>query len=178
MIHKAGTRISTVTPYDGVMSQSTGGSLQRIRIIVGTSAGAFGIEARHRVHTLVTPVSGMIIAAGLGSLVAETTAALVPLVATLGSFVAEGTGYTLGTFVATLRSLVTNETTPRFGAFVRKHARAGAISLVPTGRRHLSVIYLFLLFRPSYVASNITSLPVTLLAVIEINYLSYTLLET
>lgn len=133
MIHEARTRISTVTPNDGVVGQSTGGSLQRIRIIVGTSAGAFRIEARHRVHTLVTPVPGMIIAAGLGPLVTET---LVPLVATLRSFVAEGTGYTLGTFVTALRSLVTDETTPRFGAFVCKHARAGAVSLVPARRRH------------------------------------------
>jgi len=61
---------------------------------------------------------------------------------------------------------------------VRKHARAGAISLVPTGRRHLSVIYLFLFFRSSYVASNITSLLMTLLAVIEINNLLYILLLT
>jgi len=156
MIHEAGTRISTVTPYDGVMGQSTDGRLQRIRSIIGTSAGAFRVEARHRVHTFVTPVSGMIIAAGLGPLVTETAAALVPLVATLGSFVAEGTRYTLGTFVTALRSLVTNETTPRFGAFVRKHARAGAISLVPTSGRHLSIIYLFFFFfRPSYVLFRI-----------------------
>lgn len=170
MIHKARTRISTVTPYDGVVGQSTGGSLQRIRIIVGTSAGTFRVEARHRVHTFVTPVSGVIIAAGLGPLVTETAAALVPLVATLGSFVAEGTGYTLGTFVTALRSLVTDETTPRFGAFVRKHARAGAVSLVPTGGRHFSVIYLFVSSLVPYVASNITSLLLTLLAVTKINY--------
>ncbi|EFN60505.1 hypothetical protein EAG_12464 [Camponotus floridanus] len=77
-------------------------------------------------------MTGMIIAAGFGPPVTENTAtALVPLMATLGSFVAKGTGYTLGTFVTTLGSLVTDETTPRFGAFVRKHARAGAVSLVP-----------------------------------------------
>jgi len=82
-------------------------------------------------------MTGVIIAAGFGPPVTENTAtALVPLMATLGSFVAKGTGYTLGTFVTTLGSLVTDETTPRFGAFVRKHARAGAVSLVPAGRRH------------------------------------------
>lgn len=43
MIHKARTRISTVTSYDGVMGQSTGGRLQRIRVIVGTSAGTFRV---------------------------------------------------------------------------------------------------------------------------------------
>jgi len=147
MIHKARTRISTVTPYDGVVGQSTGGRLQRIRIIVGASIGAFRVEARHRVHTFVTPVSGVIIATRLGPLMTETAAALVPLVATLGSFVAEGTRYTLGTFVTALRSLVTDETTSRLGAFVCKHARAGAVSLVPTGGRHFFVIYLFFFFR-------------------------------
>lgn len=91
-------------------------------------------------------MTGVIIAAGLGPPVTENTAtALVPLMATLGSFVAKGTGYTLGTFVTTLGSLVTDETTPRFGAFVRKHARAGAVPLVPAGRRHFFVIYLFFL---------------------------------
>lgn len=112
MIHKARTWISTVTSNDGVVGQSTGSRLQRIRIIVGASAGAFRVEARHRVHTFVTPVSGVIIAAGLGPLVTESADALVPLVATLRSFVAEGTGYTLGTSVTALRSLVTDEATP------------------------------------------------------------------
>ena len=112
MIHKAGTRISTMTSYDGVMGQSTGGRLQWIRIIVGASADAFRVKARHRIHTFITPVSGVIIATGFGPLVTETAAALIPFVATLGSFVAEGTRYTLGTFVTALRSLVTNKTTP------------------------------------------------------------------
>lgn len=151
MIHKAGTWISTVTPYDGVVGQSAVGRLQRIRIIVGTSAGTFRVETRHRVHAFVTSMTGVIIAAGFGSPVTENTAtALVPLMATLGSFVAKGTGYTLGTSVTTLGSLVTDETTPRFRAFVRKHARAGAVSLVPAGGRHFSLIYL-LFFRDLYV---------------------------
>lgn len=141
-----------MTPDDGVVGQSTGGRLQRIRRIVGTSAGAFRVEARHRVHTFVTPMSGIIRAAGFGSPVtkaATAAAALVPLMATLGTLVAEGTGYTLGTLVTALRSLVTDETAPRFGALVSKHARAGAVSLVPAGRRHFLVylIYLFLFFR-------------------------------
>lgn len=76
-------------------------------------------------------------------LVTETAAALVPLVATLGSLVAKGTGYTLGTLVTALGTLVTDETTPRLGAFVREHARARAVPLVPAGGRHSSDIYLF-----------------------------------
>lgn len=115
VIDEARTRISAVAPNDGVVGQSTGSRrhLQRIRIVVGGSDnGAFRIEAGHRVHTLVTPVPGVTRAAGLGPLVAETAAALVPLVATLRSFVAEGTGYTLGTSVTALGSLVTDETTP------------------------------------------------------------------
>lgn len=41
---------------------------------------------------------------------AETTsAALVPLVATLGSFVAKGTGYALGTFVTALGAFVADK---------------------------------------------------------------------
>lgn len=106
-------------------------------------------------------MSGVIIAAGFGPLMTEDAAtALIPLMATLRSFVAKGTGYTLGTFVTALGSLVTDtETTPRFGAFVRKHARAGAVSLVPAGGRHFSVIYLFFLRVLSTL--NITSLTVT-----------------
>lgn len=156
-----------MAPNDGVVGQSAGGCLERIRIIVGSGAGAFRVEARHRVHTLVTPMPGVIIAAGLGPLVTETADALVPLVATLRSFVAEGTGYTLGTSVTALRSLVTDEATPRFGAFVRKHARARAVPLVPAGGRHLFLFSLVL-----YVLSNITSLPATLLPVTEIHYSS------
>lgn len=72
----------------------------------------------------------------------ETAAALVPLVATFGSLVAKGTGYTLGTLVTALGALVTDETAPRLGAFVREHARAGAVPLVPAGGRHSSDIYL------------------------------------
>lgn len=66
MIHKAGTRVSTVTPYDGVVGQSAAARLQRVRIIVGASAGAFGVEARHSIHALVPSMPGMVIAAGLG----------------------------------------------------------------------------------------------------------------
>lgn len=67
---------------------------------------------------------------------AEAAAALVPLVATLGSFVAKGTGYALGAFVTALRAFVADKTTAGLGAFVGEHARARAVPLVPAGRRH------------------------------------------
>lgn len=146
MIHKTGAGISTVTPYDGVVGQSAAVRLQRVRIIVGAGAGGFRVQTRHRVHALVPPVSGIIIAAGLGPPVTEAAAALIPLVATLGSFVAKGTGYTLGTSVTALGSLVTDKTAPGFGAFVRKHTRVGAVSLVPARGCHVSVIYLIFFF--------------------------------
>ena len=78
--------------------------------------------------------------------VAETTAAaLVPLVATLGSFVAKGTGYALGAFV-------TDKTATGLGAFVGEHARARAVPLVPAGGRHFFLVRHFfasLRFRPT-----------------------------
>lgn len=66
MIHKAGTRISAVAPYDGIVGQSAAACLQWVRIVVGTSAGAFRIEARHGIHALVPSMTGVIIAARLG----------------------------------------------------------------------------------------------------------------
>lgn len=72
---------------------------------------------------------------------AETTAAaLVPLVATLGSFVAKGTGYALGAFVTALRAFVADKTAAGFGAFVGEHARARAVPLVPAGGRHFFLV--------------------------------------
>jgi len=121
VIHKTGTRISTVTPYHGVVGQSAAARLQRVRNVVGVDAGGFRVQTRHRVHALIPPVSSIIITAGLGPPVTETAATLIPLVATFGSFVAKGTGYTLGTFVTALGTLVTDETAPGFGAFVCKH---------------------------------------------------------
>lgn len=142
MIHETGTRISAVAPYDGVVGQSAGGRLKRVRAVVRrASAGALRIKARHRVHALVPPVSGVVIAAGLGPTMTETAGAFIPLVATLRSFVAEGTGYTLGALVTGLGALVPHETTPGLGALVREHAGARAVSLVPAGGRHFSVIY-------------------------------------
>lgn len=76
-------------------------------------------------------------ARGESPFVPETAAALVPLVATLGSFVAKGTGYALGPFVAALGAFVADETTARFRAFVGEHARARAVPLVPAGGGHL-----------------------------------------
>lgn len=66
MIYKAGARVSTVTPYDGVVGQSAAARLQRVRVIVGASAGTFGVEARHGIHTLVPSMPSMVIAARLG----------------------------------------------------------------------------------------------------------------
>lgn len=66
MIHKAGTRVSTVTPYDGVVGQSAAARLQRVRIIVGASAGAFGVEARHGIHTLIPSMPSVVITARFG----------------------------------------------------------------------------------------------------------------
>jgi len=114
-----------VTPDDRVMGESTAVHLQRVRAVVGAGTRAVGVQTCHRVHTLISSMTGgMIIAAGFGSPVAESAAtALVPLVTALGSLVAEGTGYTLGTLVATLgRSLVTDEATPGFGTSVCEHA--------------------------------------------------------
>lgn len=142
MVHEARTGISTVTPYDSVVSQSATGSLQRVCGFIGACARALRVQSCHSVHAFVPSMSSMVIAARLGPFVPETTAALVPLVATLGSFVAKGTGYALGAFVTALRAFVADETTAGLRAFVGEHARARAVPLVPAGGRHFSSLSL------------------------------------
>lgn len=72
---------------------------------------------------------------------AETTsAALVPLVATLGSFVAKGTGYALGTFVTALGAFVADKAAAWLGSFVGEHARTRAVPLVPARGRHFFLL--------------------------------------
>lgn len=66
MIHKAGTWVSTMTSYYGVMSQSATTWLQRIRVFIGSRASTFGVQSCHGIHALVPSMSRVIIATGLG----------------------------------------------------------------------------------------------------------------
>lgn len=66
MVHEARTGISTVTPDDGVVSQSAAGRLQRVCGLVGTRSRGLRVQPRHSVHALVPSMPGMVIAARLG----------------------------------------------------------------------------------------------------------------
>lgn len=66
MVHEARTGISTVTPDDGVVSQSAAGCLQWVCGFVGCRRRALGVQPSHGVHAFVPSMPGMVIAARLG----------------------------------------------------------------------------------------------------------------
>lgn len=66
VVHEAGAGISTVTPYDSVMSQSASGCLQRVCGFIGARSRALRVEACHGVHAFVPSMPGVVIAARLG----------------------------------------------------------------------------------------------------------------
>lgn len=66
MVHEARTGISTVTPDDGVVSQSATGCLQWVCGFVGSRGRTLRVQPSHSVHAFVPSMSGMVIAARLG----------------------------------------------------------------------------------------------------------------